>query len=257
MRTLVQPSSSSRLSSFFRYTKVWVCRHDALIIGVFFLLLQLANVLVHILFENRDYEEVLWFCNVMTLYLAYGFLTRTVGTMSAVLVMSIPTQFLWNVDFILTIFGHGLGRTAWMFTDSNLLVTKAISVLIHAVTIPAALYGIWKFGFDRRAIWWMLPIGYILLPATYFLTSPYENRNCVFYPCDMNYVDNYAQIVSGGYMTTGYMAFLLAYWTLVCLAYYFIAAFIARWMKGRRMLRSTRYESIFPHNAQAIKPMQK
>ena len=181
--------------------------------GIFFFVLVIANLVIHILFEERDMAEVFWFCNVMSFYLAFGFFLKRKELINAVLAMSIPAQFFWILDYILQLFGTGYGRTNWMFESSALFITPIISVIMHGLTIPLAFWGSYKMGFTKRAYPWMLAIVFILLPATFFFTSSVENRNCVFYPCDMDYVD---ALANSSYVSVTYLIKTLSMLFVVC-----------------------------------------
>ncbi len=198
--------------------------------GVFFFALVSLNLSFHILFEGRDLQEIFWFCNVMAVFLAYGFYYKKASVVNATLIMSIPAQFLWIADFFLEAFGYGLGRTSLLVSDSALYATVLISVTMHALIIPMSIWGSIKLGFSRFAYLWTLPIVGILLPATYLFTNPFENRNCVFFPCDLSYATDYQELISEGYMTTSYFLQMQLSWLLMFTAS-FLVLYVLFWKK--------------------------
>ena len=186
-----------------------------------------VNLLIHLFFEGGDGAEIFWYCNIATVMLAVGFLLKRADLMTAIFVTSIPVQFFWIVDFILNLFGMGMGRTAWLFDDSLFFLTPIISIALHAILVPLALWGMLKYGFDKWGYYWMGWIAFGLLPATFFLTAPELNRNCMFYPCDLNYIEDFVQITTHEtYMTWRYMVQTIAQWFVVVsttfLAFFFI-----------------------------------
>ena len=98
------------------------------------------------------------------------------------LVLAVPGQFMWIADFFLEMFGHGLGRTAELWGYGPVVFFS--SVTLHGLLIPCSFYGVWKKGFDPKALVPALIYVYILLTVTFLLTPPAENVNCVFFRCD-------------------------------------------------------------------------
>jgi purine-cytosine permease-like protein len=119
---------------------------------------------------------------------------------------------LWIVDFFLELYGDGMGRTAqqWSYGD----VVFWFSVNLHAILIPISFYAVWKLGFDKKVLSYVLSYAFLLLVVTYLTTEPVENRNCVFYGCD--FVDP-----GGGYLKYFVLEFLIP-WQLIFIASFFV-----------------------------------
>lgn len=192
-------------------------------VGIFLLAIVTVNLLIHIAYEGGDLGEVFWYCNIATIMLGVGFLFRRAGLITAVFVTAIPVQFFWIVDFFLNSFGLGMGRTAWLFNDSLFFLTPIISIILHGILIPLSLWGVFKYGFDKRAYYWVIAAVFILLLATFFFTSPEFNRNCVFYPCDLNYVQHLDTITSHTYYRTWIYAGQVILWWLTVVSVLFVA----------------------------------
>lgn len=173
------------------------------LVGIGFLLDLLANL--------GDPFEVLWFCSATSLLLTIGLFRKNALIISMVLLLAIPAQFFWIVDFFLTKFGHGLGRTA-MLSFSGPLVYWS-SLLLHALLIPVSAYGVWKLGFQKRCLLPSFLYFWLLLTLTFFLTTPETNHNCVFYPCDM--------ADTGGKYEV-YYAYSMISWTVIVYIIYIV-----------------------------------
>ncbi len=181
--------------------------------GILLLAIVAVNLLIHIAYEGGDLGEVFWYCNVATIMLGVGFLLQRADLMTAVFVVSIPVQFFWIVDFFLNFFGMGMGRTEWLFDDSLFFLTPIISIILHGILIPLSLWGIFRYSFDKRAYYWIMAVAFILLPATFLFTDPEYNRNCMFYPCDLNYLEDFAAITSHeSYRTWMYAGQVILWW---------------------------------------------
>lgn len=187
--------------------------------GFFFFVLVCANLIISNLFEGRDYQEIFWFCNIMSFYLAYGFYFKKAAPVNATLALSVTAQGLWIADFFLEAFSIGLGRTSLLVSGSALYLTVLLSLLMHSLIIPMSIWGSFKLGFTDRALEWMISILLILLPATYLFTGHIANRNCVFYPCDMTYTQ---ALLSGQYMTLSYFVQTQFFWIIVDVISFYI-----------------------------------
>ncbi len=193
-----------------------------------------TNQTIHIAWEGADFGELLWFCDFISYVLATAFFTRNKFLMSVVLLASVPAQFLWIADFFMNIIGSGMGRTDWLFTDNYLWVTPWVSTFMHAIIIPFSAYGVFRLGFDKRSIWGVFAIILVLLPFTFWFTDPTINRNCVFFPCDLNFVDDRAYISAHAnyFMTYKYLLKEMLSWIFYSGATYFLfLAWIHLWRK--------------------------
>ena len=203
-----------------------------LTLGWVMLLTVALNLGVHWVFEGGDIAELFWYCNVAALLLAYGLFRKSAAVVTAVCVMSVPTQFFWILDWLLQLFGGGFGRTAWLFDGSNFFLTAPLSVLLHALIIPVAAWAMWRLGFSWHAHRYMFPVLLVLLPATYLFTDMRANRNCMFFPCDLNYVQH-ADIIMAStlYGTPLYAALTMLFWLCIVMASYVFFGWLMRSLK--------------------------
>ncbi len=199
--------------------------HKILAVTVFFVVA--ANQLTHIFFEGLDFGELLWFCDLMSFVLAYALWTKNRFLLSTVFLSSVPAQFMWIVDFFMNLYGSGFGRTDWMFEESYVWWTPYLSTLMHAILIPFSAWGIFRYGFEKRAILGVYFIVLALLPATYFFTDPTINRNCVFFPCDLNFIDD-ANIIRSNdfYMSSAYLFKEMFTWLIYTSVFYVFVLFV-------------------------------
>ncbi len=201
-------------------------------LAVFIFLVVFSNQITHIFFEGADMGEIVWFCDSMSYLLAFALWMKNRFLITVVFLASVPAQFLWIVDFFLNIAGVGLGRTDWLFIDSNVWWTPYISTIMHGILIPSALYGVWKLGFVKKAIFGVYAIIIILLPITYFFTDPTINRNCVFYPCDLNFLEDRAEIITNSfYMTPAYLLKEIGLWIFYASIFYLLVIFFMSQVK--------------------------
>ncbi len=151
-------------------------------LGLFVLGSVFANQYVNFVRWHNP-TEILWFCDMTAVILGVGLILRNRVMITLALVMAIPAQFRWILDFFLEAIGVGAGRTAMLFSYG--LTVFWLSVNLHAIVIPISFYGVWKLGFARNALLPILIYGFALLSSSFFFTDSLENINCVFYACDV------------------------------------------------------------------------
>ncbi len=213
----------------FNYLKsVWKERWNIILSIILFSVVTL-NVAIHILWEDGDFAEIIWFCDIMSYVLAFALWFKNRFLISTVFLSAVPTQFLWIVDFFLQIFGFGLGRTEWLFTDFDTILTPVVSTIMHAILIPSALYGIYKLGFHKKSIIGIYITTVSILLVSYLFTDPTLNRNCAFFPCDLNFVEHKDIILNNPfYMTHWYLIKEIFTWFMYGTAFYLFVLYILK-----------------------------
>lgn len=195
-------------------------------LGAFLIFMAALNLFYHIKIW-KEWEEILWYCNFASVVCGIGILVQSPALVSSVLVTAIPSQFLWIVDFILASFGHGLGRTEVLFEFPRSVFL--ISIVLHVMLIPISFYATCKMGFSKKSIYYGLVLFiFLLLPLTYYVGEVEENRNCVFYPCDLDYHKDYRTIFSHNrYMTLSYLFWnVVGFWSIMAWVSYSLLLFM-------------------------------
>lgn len=180
--------------------------------------LSVFLVVMDIFANWGDWTEVFWFCPLITLLLAYALFRRSALFLSVCLVLSVPAQSLWALDFIFEFFGRGMGRTAMLEPCGPLIYWG--SAVIHTFVIPVSFWGVARLGFERRSLVWAFVCGAILMVGTFLLTPSFKNVNCVFFPCD-------ADDPGGGYLRY-FLTRVLLVWALVVPLSYLFFRFVFR-----------------------------
>ncbi len=194
------------------------------IIAVIVLVLVFINVLLNAFYWGDGWTEIFWYCNLASFLLAVGILWKRVTLISVVLVSSIPAQFFWILDFVLKVIGFaGFGRTTELFVWP--LPTIVLSVVLHLLLIPLAVYATLIHGFKRRILGWILVFMVILMAFPFFLSSYEDNINCVFYSCDLSfthYLSSNPSLVL--WDSLPYLGLMTLKWT--CCAFIFYGGFL-------------------------------
>lgn len=196
-------------------TKIKVDRY--FFIGLWVLASVLANQWANFI-QWQDPLEMLWFCDFTALLLSVGLMLKNRTLITLALVSAVPAQSIWIVDFFLEAFGHGMGRTAQLWSYGHMVFW--LSVNLHAILIPASLYGVWKLGFGSKALKPILVYISLLLTASFLFTPPIENRNCVFYDCD-------GQDPTGRQLSY-FLVHSLFFWNLMMVVSFYVTRFLFR-----------------------------
>lgn len=195
-------------------------------LGLFVLGSVFANQYVNFV-RWHDPTEMLWFCDLTAVVLGTGLILRNRIMVTLALVMAVPAQFRWILDFLLEQVGLGAGRTAELAGYGTTVFW--LSVNLHTIVIPISFYGVLKLGFSKKALVPILIYGFVLLTATYFLTIPEENINCVFYACD-------ASDPGRGYLEY-FITKNLLFWEVVFGSSFFIGKIIVEFFEKRRKIK--------------------
>ncbi len=221
MRILLTNKNSVNLPTSYRLA-------IAFLLFSIFLAVQIANIF----FYGVNLGGLLWYCEVALVFLAIAYWRQSALIASTILVTAIPAQFLWIMDFFLnSFFGFSFGRTEWMFDPTAPLIIPALSTVVHFVVIPGSTYAVWLFGFSKSSLRVALLATPILLIATFLLTDPVLNRNCVFFPCDLHMTKDATFILqySPPFFSVWYLLYNIVFWmTTITLSFKIIKPTIKR-----------------------------
>jgi hypothetical protein len=130
---------------------------------------------------NYNLLLMLWFCYVGNLLVTVGLWTESRLLFSWQTVALLLVQLVFSIDVVsrLVLGWHLIGGTEYMF-DPNISLSHRILSLFHVPMPVLLLWGVWRLGYDRRALLWQLAECWVLLPLTFFLTQPEENVNWVY-----------------------------------------------------------------------------
>ncbi|NQZ85694.1 MAG: hypothetical protein HRU03_08300 [Nanoarchaeales archaeon] len=153
-------------------------------LGVLLIILVSLNLYLHLSYWF-NWVEVLWFCDIGAIIAGIGLIKKNKKIISGILVLALPGQFLWILDFILEIiFNSGFGRTSWIMSVP--LEIFIMSTILHAVLIPITFYATYKLGFSKKSFLFSIVFILILMPVSFLISDIHTNLNCINYPCDIH-----------------------------------------------------------------------
>jgi hypothetical protein len=112
----------------------------------------------------------LWLCDVANLLILAGLWTESALLFSWQAVSVLLVQIAYTADVLgRLLFGrHLIGGTEWMFQDDIAMKIRVASFFMHTAAPPVLIWGVWRLGYDRRALRVQLATACVLLPASWF-----------------------------------------------------------------------------------------
>ncbi len=155
---------------------------DMLDVGFRVLFTVLVAVVVPVYLVKYGATNFLWFSDIGLLGLcaALWLEDRLLGSMMALAVL-LPEAF-WLASFITGAIAKGRGTTTlatYMFDTRISLFMRVLSGAFHFALPPAALWLVYRYGYDDRALVAQTVLAWVVLPATLWLAPPEKNVNWV------------------------------------------------------------------------------
>jgi hypothetical protein len=143
-------------------------------------------VLLPVYWHYYGPTNFLYFCDVALLLTLIGIWPENALLISMCCVGILVPQLLWVIDFLVNAAGHSLtGITDYMFDPNRSLFLRLLS-LYHGWLPFLLAYLVWRFGYDRRAVWAWTPLAWALLLICFFLT-PGPTPHPGLIPVNINY----------------------------------------------------------------------
>lgn len=159
-----------------RYLKIF-----DLVLGIFFLLVGIIGIFIH--FQQKVGVQLLWLSNHWALINGVAFLMRSSFIFSYVVVLGVVPELFWIVDFLFMLAGQPLfGITNYWFAP-DYPMSMAMLSLQHILNPFAALYGLLRFGFHKKAWLGSVIHGLAIWLIGLVLVNPSYNINCAWSNC--------------------------------------------------------------------------
>lgn len=135
-----------------------------------------VGVLVPVYWREYGPGNFLWFSDIALFAVVAALWTgnRLVYSMMAVGVL--PMELAWMADFLTG--GNLIGLAAYMFDPQEQLHMRLLSGF-HLLLPPLILWMLVRQGYDRRALPAQTLFAWLVLAASWALTSPLDNINWV------------------------------------------------------------------------------
>lgn len=142
----------------------------------------LVAVVVPVYIVKYGPSNFLWFSDIglFGLFAALWLEHRLLGSMMAVAVLLPET--LWFLSFVSGAIARGRGMTtlaSYMFDTDIPLYLRLLSGAFHFALPPAAVWLVYRYGYDGRALAAQTLLAWIVLPASLWLAPAEKNVNWV------------------------------------------------------------------------------
>jgi hypothetical protein len=130
----------------------------------------------------------LFFCDVALFFALFSMWTGKRLFMSAAAVGIVLPQLIWVADVAFEACGmHLLGMTSYMFNTETPLAPRLLS-LFHGWLPFVLLYGVYRQGYDRRALWTWTGVAWALILISYMFIPPQPAPPGSHLPVNVNFV---------------------------------------------------------------------
>ncbi len=138
--------------------------------------------------------DYFWYCNLIALILSFTivfFNKYSKKVASIVLTTAISAQTIWIASFVFFSFGYRnivkLKSVELLLSDPSFtnIALFSLTFLVHILSLPLALYIVYKKGFDKKVLPIALILTYFLLTFSYIFSNDYVNLNCMKHSCDV------------------------------------------------------------------------
>jgi len=140
-------------------------------------------VLVPVYWARYGPGNFLWFSDIALFTTAAALWLESSLLASMMAVSVVVLESVWIIDFLIGLIAGSsvIGLSAYMFDSKISLPIRALS-LFHIAMPVILVWLLHRFDYDRRALIAQTVLAWIVLPASYFLTSPSQNINWVYGP---------------------------------------------------------------------------
>lgn len=142
----------------------------------------LVAVVVPVYLIKYGPANFLWFSDIglLGIFAALWLENALLGSMMALAVLLPET--VWLVSFLSGVLARGRAIStlaSYMFDPSIPLYLRVLSSSFHLALPPGALWLIYRYGYDERALVAQTLLAWIVLPLTLWLAPPAKNINWV------------------------------------------------------------------------------
>jgi len=142
-----------------------------------------VSILIPVYWYYYGPQNFLWLSDVGLFLTVLALLMDSRLLMSMAAVGVLAFELIWCFDFLyLIIFGTSKIKLADYMFDSTYSLGLRMLSLFHIVVPIIWLFYLWEYGYDKRAMYYMTILYWLILSLSYFFTDPEKNINWVFLP---------------------------------------------------------------------------
>ncbi len=138
-------------------------------------------VIVPIYWLRHGPRNFLWFSDIALIVLVPALWLESALLISMMAVGVLMPEAVWTISYLggLLFRRPVTGLAGYMFDPAMPRWLRGLS-LFHLILPPLLLWGVWRFGYDARALPLQTLLAWAVLPITWLVTDPDKNINWVF-----------------------------------------------------------------------------
>jgi len=143
----------------------------------------LVAVIVPLYWVRHGPKNFLWFSDIALIVLVPALWLESALLFSMMAIGVLLPEAVWTASFLggLVFRRPVTGLAGYMFDSSLPGWLRGLS-LFHLLLPPLLVWGVWRLGYDPRALVLQTLAAWIVLPLTRLATDPRKNINWVFAP---------------------------------------------------------------------------
>lgn len=128
-------------------------------------------------------KNFLWFSDIALILLVPALWLESALLFSMMAVGVLLPEAVWTISYLggLLFRRPVTGLAGYMFDPDLPRWLRGLS-LFHLILPPLLIWGVWRLGYDSRALSLQTLLAWAVLPATWLVTDPAKNINWVFGP---------------------------------------------------------------------------
>ncbi|WP_405232376.1 membrane-associated protein [Lentisalinibacter salinarum] len=128
-------------------------------------------------------KNFLWFSDIALILLVPALWLESALLFSMMAVGVLLPEAVWTISYLggLLFRRPVTGLAGYMFDPALPRWLRGLS-LFHLILPPLLIWGVWRLGYDSRALLLQTLLAWAVLPATWLVTDPAKNINWVFGP---------------------------------------------------------------------------
>jgi len=126
-------------------------------------------------------QNFLWLCDLCNFIVLIALLTESRLLFSSQVVAVLLIDILWSIDVAAAFLSgvHWIGGTEYMF-DLGIPILIRLLSLFHVFTPAIIIFAVIRLGYDNRGLIFQTLLTWVVLPISYFFTSPEKDINWVW-----------------------------------------------------------------------------
>jgi hypothetical protein len=131
------------------------------------------------------WQHYLWLCHLGNVVIVIGLWTENGLLLSWQALSLLFADLVWTIDFLIGLtFGQTpLGSAWYMFApEADFPRLQKALALFHLFLPMLLIWCVWRFGYDRRALWLQVATCVIIFPISFLVSAPDDNINWVYGP---------------------------------------------------------------------------